>query len=133
MSSPPNRSTDHARHGPILIVDDNAFFREGLATILSQKGFLVAQAGNGQQAIDHLQCVSQPALILLDMFMPVMDGWEFFRRCQKLSVLLPPIVITTGLEIATDEWAREMGAVGLLQKPLEVDTLLKEVGRHCQA
>lgn len=130
MSNASNRLAGREQHGPILIVEDNAIFREGLATVLMREGYSVLQANNGQQALDHLQCFSPPSLILLDMFMPVMDGWVWIRECRRLALPLPPVIIMTALEIATEPWALALGAAGLLKKPFDVETLLKEVGRH---
>lgn len=130
MSDAANRITGRNQPGPILIVEDNPIFREGLATMLLREGYPVIQASNGQHALDHLRCFSPPALILLDMFMPVMDGWVCIRECRRLALPLPPVIIMTGLAIATEEWAHALGAVGLLHKPFTVETLLKEVGRH---
>jgi CheY-like chemotaxis protein len=116
----------------LLIVENNRLTREGLVKTLAQAGYPVSQAANGQEALDQLQARSSaPALMLLDMFMPVMDGWTLLRQSRKMGLPLPPFIIVTGLEIATEEWARGLGAVGLLVKPFDVDQLLTEVREHC--
>src|SRR3982074_3818832 len=80
----------------ILVVEDDPDIRAALTQILSDDGYAVATAANGQEAIDHLRRTSPPALILLDLMMPVMDGWQF-RSHQKQDPALKsiPVVIVT--------------------------------------
>jgi CheY-like chemotaxis protein len=80
----------------ILVVDDDAISRETLAGLLSKKGYSVASAENGRQALDYLRS-STPALILLDLMMPVMSGWEFLALKKTDPRLEPlPVVVMTG-------------------------------------
>jgi two-component system, chemotaxis family, chemotaxis protein CheY len=122
----------HAGNGKtVLVVEDNAVEREGLLAILAREGYRVAVAVNSEGALAFLRDNPPPALVLLDMLAPGgMDGWHFFdERAQDPALLAVPVVITTGVRIAGDEWARSLGACGYLRKPLDVLTLLAEVRR----
>ena len=113
----------------ILVVEDNDLTREVLATLLNQEGYRVVLAGNGEEALNHLLGGLRPDLILLDMLMPVLDGWHFLERLRSLRLQPPlPIVITTATNL-TREWAEPHGCQGFLRKPIETDRLLEEVRR----
>src|SRR5581483_6697252 len=72
--------------GDVLLVEDDPQVREGALEILALGGFLVAAVGNGAEALEHLTRET-PALILLDLRMPVLDGWEFLRRRAASAAL----------------------------------------------
>ena len=116
----------------ILVVEDNDLALEALTTILVQGGYHVVVATNGEEALNHLLGGLRPDLILLDMLMPVLDGWHFLERLRPLR-LQPalPIVITTATNL-TREWAEAHDCQGCLRKPIEPDRLLEEV-RRCLA
>jgi two-component system, chemotaxis family, chemotaxis protein CheY len=102
--------------GEILVVDDDADLREFLRLMVTSMGFEVTCAANGQEALDVMEG-HDPDLILLDMKMPVMDGWEFCRVLEGRDAR-PPIVVLTA---APDPAARaaEVHAEGWLGKPFE--------------
>jgi CheY-like chemotaxis protein len=112
----------------ILVVEDNDVVREGFAVILRQEGHEVALAANGQQALDPLRRGPRPDLILLDMLMPVVDGWQFLQRFRPEGPEQPPVLVITST-ILTREWARDHGCEGFLRKPVETEALLEEVRR----
>jgi CheY-like chemotaxis protein len=113
----------------IVVVEDNDVTREGLAAILRQHGFEAVVASNGQEALDLLQAGPRPDLILLDMLMPVLDGWDFLKRVQQQGPQPPvPIIIATAI-IQSREWVTNLGCQGLLYKPFETGQLLDEVRR----
>lgn len=86
-------------------------------------------AADGSQALAMLQAAQMPDLILLDMLMPVLDGWGFLKRVTNLlPSAVPPIVITTGSNL-TLEWATSHGCAGFVKKPIEVARLLSELNR----
>ncbi len=115
----------------LLIVDDDAIARAGLTTLLGQEGYQIVTAANGQVALDILHGGLVPDLILLDMILPVRDGWWFCGQKQSdRSIAGIPVVLMTGLQIASEEWAVSLGAVGLLRKPIDVPTLIKTVHRY---
>lgn len=118
-------------NGTILIVEDNALQREGLALQLRQRGFSVLPAADGQEAIEVLGR-SRPDLVLLDMLMPNEDGdgWWFLKQRQQVPCLASiPVVITTAMSVASREWALSLGADGLIRKPIDVEPLLAAIQR----
>jgi CheY-like chemotaxis protein len=118
----------------ILVAEDNAEEREGLALVLRQRGYTVRTARDGAEALRLLHTGPAPGLILLDMLMPGCDGWQFLDRRQPSPALTSvPVVLTTGLATANAEWAASLGAVGFLRKPFDVDALLGEVRRWLPA
>ena len=114
----------------ILIVEDDAIARAGLSSILNQVDYHAVPVANGQEAMDCLQAGLAPDLILLDMILPVFDGWKFLEQRQKHRTLSRiPVVVMTGLGIASEEWASSLGAVAFLRKPIDVAFLLDTVRR----
>ena len=86
----------------LLVVEDNAIEREGLAAVLRQEGYSVISAANGKEALDRLNGGPIPDLLLLDMMMSEIDGWQLLKMLRGRPELLAlPVVIVTGLEIAT--------------------------------
>ncbi len=116
----PNEGLPLGESRLILVVEDNDLALEALTTILVPEGYRVVLATNGEEALDHLLGGLRPDLILLDMLMPVLDGWHFLERL--------PIVITTATNL-TREWAEAHGCQGFLRKPIETDRLLEEARR----
>ncbi len=120
----------HARttgsHDIVLVVDDDTSILDTVSAILSGEGYAVMSAASGQEALDVMSR-EQPVVILLDMRMPVMDGWAVARalRAQGSTV---PIVVMTAAESAR-RWADEVGAEGYLAKPFALDELLSTVER----
>jgi CheY-like chemotaxis protein len=116
-------------HRTILVVEDNDVAREGLAAALRGAGYGVVLAEDGQEALQALRRGPPPDLIVLDMLMPVLDGWRFLEEVRREA---PdpgvPIVVTTGT-ILTREWAEAHGCAGFLRKPVETEDLLGEVRR----
>jgi CheY-like chemotaxis protein len=111
----------------VLVVEDNVASREWLAAILCREGYAVIMSSNGQEAVEYLRAGPPPDLILLDMLMPVLDGWHFLNQIQQDGPLIP-VLVTTGT-ILTREWAESHGCCGFLRKPIEPEELLDEVRR----
>ena len=112
----------------ILVVDDDTSIRSFVEMALDSVGYAVSTAANGAEALgvtDQLQ----PDLILLDMRMPVMDGWTFAEKYRQQAGPHAPIVVITA---ATDagQRAAEIEADGFLGKPFDLDDLLKLVSRY---
>ena len=114
-------------HGTVLVVDDDTSILDTVSAILSGEGYDVMSAASGEEALEAV-ARKHPLLILLDMRMPVMDGWAVARalRGQGISV---PIVVMTAAESAK-RWADEVGAEGYLAKPFGLDELLATVERY---
>ena len=114
----------------ILVVDDELPIRELVAQVLEDEGYLVEQAANGSEALLKVQLV-RPDVIVLDLMMPVMDGWTFAQACHTLSgEPIPILVLSAGAQLArATEQLRVYGVHASLPKPFDLDALLTEVGR----
>jgi CheY-like chemotaxis protein len=115
-----------AREGILLVEDDRAI-RDALEAILADEGYRVSTAEDGQQALDRLHSGQGADLIVLDLRMPVMNGWRF-RALQKADPLLFDIPV---LAISADgsAQAEAIDAAGYLRKPLSADGVCDEVSR----
>ena len=116
--------------GGILVVDDDSDLREFLQLMLTSMGFDVTTAANGQEALDVME-VRDPDLILLDMKMPVMNGWEFCRALEGRDSR-PPIVVLTAAPDPAGR-AAEVRAEGWLGKPFEYADLEAVVRRFAKS
>lgn len=109
----------------ILVVDDDPDILDALSEILEAEGYRVSRARNGQEALERLK-PDAPGLILLDLMMPVMDGWEFARQLRVSAFGgIPIIVLSADRNVSAK--AKEIGAVGHLAKPFELGDLLNLV------
>jgi len=116
--------------GGILVVDDDPDLREFLRLVLTSMGFEVTSAANGREALDDMDG-HDPDLILLDMKMPVMDGWEFCRALEGRDAR-PPIVVLTAAPDPAGR-AAEVHAEGWLGKPFEYADLEAIVRRFAKS
>jgi CheY-like chemotaxis protein len=97
----------------VLVVEDNSIEREGMAAVLRQEGFDAVLAANGKEALERLQGKPTPDVMLLDMMMSEMDGWQLLKMLRQLPDLVQvPVIIVTGLGIANIEWARSLARPG---------------------
>lgn len=126
--------TDHVRawhplpaepRGPtVLIVDDDAITRMSLRQLLSAAGARVVEAANGLKALEALRAGPTPDLVLLDLRMPVMDGWEFLRRWRaEASEPAAAVVVFSGVSDVRDA-AMDLGAAAFLPKPIDAEEVL---------
>ncbi len=116
----------------VLVVDDDQNVRDLICAILGSKGYGTAVAGNGKEALTYLRSSSmRPRLILLDLMMPEMTGWEFQKAQQEDPALCGiPVAIITGLSRFEGQ-ATALGAVDVLCKPSRIETLVSLVSRFC--
>jgi CheY-like chemotaxis protein len=112
-------------------VEDDVITREGLATFLTRSGYEVVLSDNGQDALDYLRVGPKPDLILLDMLMPVLDGWRFLDKVRAGGVPAVPILVITAT-VLSREWAEDHGCCGFVRKPIDTPVLLEEI-RRCVA
>lgn len=110
----------------ILIVDDDPAIRATVSEVLADEGYSVATATNGAEGLAAIQKV-QPSLVLLDMRMPVLDGWGFAKALGERGIALPIVVMTAAQE--SRRWAQEIGTAWVLAKPFDLDELLLAVER----
>jgi DNA-binding response OmpR family regulator len=111
----------------VLVVDDDPSILDTVTSILKSEGFQVMAASGGEQALSMLHSW-HPTLVLLDMRMPIMDGWAVARALREAGSKVP-IVVMTAAESAK-RWAEEIGAAGHLAKPFGLDELLACVEEH---
>jgi CheY-like chemotaxis protein len=118
-----------AGHCPVLIVEDDSDLREMMAQLLTLEGFQSAAVANGREALRYLKAGDTPNVILLDLMMPVMDGWEF-RRVQQADPVLSrvPTIVLSALDPAR---AQDLKPDAFLKKPLDFDRLLQLVREYC--
>jgi DNA-binding response OmpR family regulator len=117
----------HRSH--ILVVEDDPDMSEVIVWALQQARYEAVAAANGRQALESV-AVRMPSLILLDMLMPVMDGWQFASELRARYGRPPPIIVVTAAE-QTERRAQEIGADDWLSKPFELRDLLHAVARFC--
>ena len=115
----------------VFIIEDDIDTREMLGKFLELEGYHVETASNGQQAIERLSRGANACVIVLDLMMPVMDGWQF-RRLQAADERLariPTIVVSA----AGRERMSHISADAYLAKPIDMDELLSRVSEFCHA
>ena len=114
----------------ILVVEDDTSIRELLVELLESEGYEVASAINGLDGLKHLQTRPNPDLILIDLMMPVMDGYSF--RTEQLKnndwAKIPTVVMSA--EANAKEKMRNFNITAFLSKPVELDTILNTVARY---
>ena len=111
----------------ILVIDDDADIREMMKIVLEADGYQVNVAADGVEALEQLKGGSRPALIILDLMMPGLDGEQFVKQVRTGVFADVPIVVLSG-HSAAERKADELNAICLM-KPVEVDELLKTVER----
>ena len=112
---------------PVLVVDDDAAIRSAVRDVLESAGIAVETAANGADALEKVSR-HRPRLILLDMRMPVLDGWGFASALQERGLALPVVVMTAAADAT--RWADEIGAIGVVAKPFGVAELVNAVHRY---
>lgn len=133
-------TTGDARAGPaevakaerptVLVVEDDEDVRDTFHDVLEDEGYDVLVASNGREALDVLGGGARPSVVLLDLMMPVMNGWqmlETLRADGELSKI--PVVVVSAVGHPT---SLPPGARSFLPKPVSVATLLAAVERHCR-
>ncbi len=125
--APDSRPGDDSSASPpgepyVLIVEDDADLRDMMAQLLLLEGVAAQTAANGREALDYLHGSARPALILLDLMMPVMDGWEFRREQQRDPRLADvPVIVLSALDRMR---AGDIGEAAFMKKPLDFDRLI---------
>jgi CheY-like chemotaxis protein len=119
----------------VLVVDDEASIRELVAAWLEDEGFAVTTASNGAEALRVLREV-RPEVIVLDLMMPVMDGWAFAEACHRLTApaAIPILVVSAAYGLSqTAERLRTFGVRACLAKPFNLDVLTATVSTLLEA
>jgi CheY-like chemotaxis protein len=110
----------------VLVVDDDAAVREGLLEFLRDEGYQALGAENGRRALELLESGELPRLILLDLRMPVMDGWQFLAERARREYPMP-VVLLSGLSFIHDA----PGVADFLCKPVNFEKLRDCLDRFC--
>ena len=105
----------------ILVIDDDPAILATVADILRDEGYAVRTAANGAEGLAAVE-QQRPALILLDMRMPVLDGWGVTRALRERGLRVPVVVMTAAQDAR--RWAQEVGAAHALAKPFDIVELL---------
>lgn len=122
--------SDSSQCDCILIIEDDRDIREVLKMILETEGFTAYTAVNGQDGLKALNSIGRPCLILLDLMMPVMNGWEFLQTMKtNFFIATIPVIVVS----AVAENSQAPGAVGYIKKPVDLRLLLEFVKRFCHS
>ena len=112
----------------VFLVDDDEALLDALAGFLESEGYEVETARNGKEAIEKLATIAPPGVILLDLKMPVMDGWQFLAaRSADPAAPRVPVVLLSGLAFIPNA----PGVADFLSKPIDSSRLLACVRRFC--
>lgn len=112
----------------ILVVDDDPDIRTAIGMTLEEEGYVVDTASHGADALVLLE-QTPPALILLDMRMPVLDGWGFMQAYRQSSLPMVPVIVLTAARDAA-VYAHEVAATDYLAKPFRIEELLRVVAEY---
>jgi CheY-like chemotaxis protein len=115
----------------VLVVEDDREQRETLCAMLDFEGFGHSEAANGREALDYLEKSRAPCVVLLDLEMPVMNGWDF--RAKQLAderLARIPVVVVTANDVSVRD--RFPGVAGFLWKPLKFETLAAVLDQVCR-
>jgi CheY-like chemotaxis protein len=116
----------------VLVVEDDHDLREALCSVLEGEGYSAAGFANGLEALEYLRRSEPPRLVLLDLMMPVMSGWEFREEQMKDSRLSPIPVVILSANVKADIFGASMGVAKTIRKPLSVDELVRVVAKYCE-
>ena len=112
-----------------LIVDDHDDLRQSLKSLLEAMGHLTVSVGNGKEALDYLKTGETPQVILLDLTMPVMNGWDFRRlQLQDPNYARIPTIVMSGTE--RDQAGEELSVDDYILKPIEPTALLAMIEKY---
>ena len=114
----------------VLVVDDDPDIRELLFTALEDDGFEVVPAANGQEALAII-ATFRPDVIVLDLMMPVMDGWQFARELRARDEDIPIVLLSAARDLRTH--AKALSAAEIIEKPFDLSELLPKIARVASA
>ena len=126
MIDPRGQPHGSAGNRNVLVVDDDPDLLDATSFVIENEGIVVETARNGEEALEVLRAGRLPGLVLLDLMMPVMNGWEFLEEVAKDPVLkaIPVVVLTAA------ERTQVPGATEVLSKPVDLVALLRVVQRY---
>lgn len=107
----------------ILIIDDSGFQRKIITSVLEEEGYSVIVAENGNAGLAQALKES-PDLILCDLLMPELDGYEFLKQVREHDLAIPVLVLTSDIQKTTRQLCLDLGAAEVLNKPVTKTTLI---------
>jgi CheY-like chemotaxis protein len=114
----------------VLVIEDDADVRNALDELLTGEGYEVTVTSDGAEALDRLRAGLRPTVIVLDLMMPRMDGWDFRRAQLAEPTLAPvPVVLLTASGFQPDSMRSAQGRLEMLPKPVQAHVLLETVAR----
>jgi CheY-like chemotaxis protein len=132
IDSPAPTRDDGLAPETVLIVDDDVALRDAFAEFLADEGYDVVTADDGQDAFGYLHRGLRPCVILLDLMMRGMDGWEFRRQQVGDDDLKDiPVVVVSAAGLSEAQVRAQLGDVDVLPKPSSPETILAAVHRRC--
>jgi len=120
-----------ARAARVLVVEDDRDIRASLEEVLTDVGYQVEGAGNGRAALDALRRGAGADLIVLDLMMPVMDGWTFCQETERDPAFAAIPILIVSAVTRLDPRTAHVRSVAQLSKPLNFDDLLAALALHC--
>jgi DNA-binding response OmpR family regulator len=114
----------------VLSVEDDERIQRLIRTVLQTEGYNVITANDGAEALDLLGR-ARPSVILLDLMMPGVDGWEFMRRIREMGLEVPVVLVSAVRDLPVE--AKRLGATDALPKPFDVDELVDKVEAYLSA
>lgn len=123
----------------ILIIEDNKEIQSSLKLALTSEGFIVSTANNGKEGMEELEHMLSPCVIILDLMMPIMNGWEFLDKLNALNTFSKiPIIILSALADKSSSLKDSLGDKSLnlniqefFQKPIDLNSFLDSIHKNC--
>lgn len=117
----------------VLLVEDEPDVRQSLREVITEEGYRVSDVADGRQALEYLRTHEPPAVVLLDLMMPVMDGYEVLRAMKQDGALarIPVVVISAAAQATLEDVVTTGGASLCLRKPISLDALFGALKRFC--
>jgi CheY-like chemotaxis protein len=115
----------------VLVIEDEADLRKSVAEVLKLEGYEVVTAAHGEEALEELRNGCEPEVIVLDLMMPVMDGWTFRRRQREADDLdddMAVVVFTSAKNV--DEGDEDLAPDAVIEKPVAIQQLIEIVDKH---
>ena len=113
----------------ILVVEDDHDVRDAFVQVLQSDGYEAVPACDGEEALTQLRGGLDPCLILLDLMMPRMNGWEFIEHHRRLESRSPIIVVSA---YGSPEQLGSQDVIAYMRKPVDIEALLELIAQHCR-
>jgi len=112
----------------ILLIEDSAFQRKIISSIVKDLGYDIITADNGQEGLERI-LNDKPAVILSDLLMPEYDGTWVLEQLKAKGIKIPVIIVTSDVQTSTKDHCMSLGAYGYLNKPVQKDLLKSAIGK----